>query len=68
MKGTQKPELSKSIKIVIMKQDIGRGVALIDRTLYLEKCLYIRYQSACQITYRPNKENWRKNLTSFKEN
>ena len=51
-----------------MKQDIGSGVALIDRTLYLEKCLYIRYQSAYQVTYRPNKENWRKNLTSFKEN
>ena len=33
--------LSKNSRIVIMKQYKGRGVVLMDRTVYLEKCLDI---------------------------
>ena len=33
--------LSKNSRIVIMKRDKGRGVVLMDRTVYLEKCLDI---------------------------
>ena len=33
--------LSKNSRIVIMKQDKGRRVVLMDRTVYLEKCLDI---------------------------
>ena len=32
-------KLSKIKKIVIMKQDKGRGVVLMDRTKYVEKCM-----------------------------
>ena len=33
--------LSKNSRIVVMKQDKGRGVILMDRTVYVEKCLDI---------------------------
>ena len=33
-------KLSKNKEIVILKQDKGRGVVILDRSKYLEKCLF----------------------------
>ena len=60
--------LLKNSRIVIMKQDKGWGVVLMDKTVFREMLGHIRYQPVYKVKYRPNKENWRKDPTSFTEN
>jgi len=49
-------ELSNNDRIVLLKQDKGRGIVIIDRTKYAEKCLaLLQSQQFTKLTVDPTK-------------
>ena len=61
-------KLSKNQNIVIMKQDEGRGVVIMGKSKYQEKCLMILGNDNFKTLDRDPTKKTGKNTTNFTEN